>query len=76
MRWSVTIGRFGGTAVRIHLTFLLLLLWIGFSAWQRGGEAAALDSVLLILPLSARVVLHWRFERGRAERGPVRIGLC
>ena len=30
MRWSLTIGRFGGTAVKIHVTFLLLLAWIGF----------------------------------------------
>ncbi len=58
MRWSVTIGRFGGTAVKIHVTFLLFLAWIGFSAWQHQGAAAARDSVLFIVLLFACVVLH------------------
>ena len=58
MRWSLTIGRFGGTAVRIHVTFLLFLAWIGFSAWRQQGAAAALDSVVFIVLLFACVVLH------------------
>ena len=37
MRWSLTLGSFKGTAVRIHVTFLLLLAWIGFSAYRSGG---------------------------------------
>ena len=40
MRWSITIGRFGGTEVKIHITFILFLAWIAFSAWSRGGPAA------------------------------------
>ncbi|MGA2493961.1 MAG: site-2 protease family protein [Roseiarcus sp.] len=58
MRWSLTIGRFGGTAVKIHVTFLLLLAWIGFSAWQQGGPAAAGDSLIFIILLFVCVVLH------------------
>ncbi len=58
MRWSLTIGRFGETAVKIHDTFLLLLAWIGFSAWQQQGAAAARDSAVFILLLFACVVLH------------------
>ncbi len=58
MPWSITIGRFGGTAVRIHITFLLLLAWIGFSAWQKGGLPAAIDSLLFIIALFVCVVLH------------------
>jgi Zn-dependent protease/CBS domain-containing protein len=58
MRWSVTLGRFGETAVRIHITFLLFLAWIGFSAYQRGGAAAARDSVLFIVGIFTCVVLH------------------
>ncbi len=58
MGWSVTIGRFGGTAVRVHLTFLLLLAWIGFSAYQHGGAVAARDSVLFIVAIFTCVVLH------------------
>ena len=58
MRWSLTIGRFGGTAVKIHVTFLLLLAWIGFSAWQQGGPASARDSLVFIILLFVCVVLH------------------
>ena len=48
MSWSLTIGRFGATTVRVHLTFFLLLAWIGVSAWQKGGlprRAAACSSL-------------------------------
>jgi Zn-dependent protease/predicted transcriptional regulator len=58
MRWSITIGRFGGTEVKIHITFILFLAWIAFSAWSRGGAAAALDSTLFIVLIFACVVLH------------------
>jgi Zn-dependent protease len=58
MRWSITIGNFAGTAVKIHITFILFLVWIAFSAWSRGGPAAALDSTLFIVLLFACVVLH------------------
>ncbi len=58
MPWSVTIGRFGETAVKIHITFLLFLVWIAASAWARGGWSAALDSTLFILLLFLCVVLH------------------
>ncbi len=58
MRWSVTIGSFKGTAVRIHVTFLLFLAWIGFSAYARGGAVAARDSVLFIVAIFTCVVLH------------------
>ena len=58
MRWSINIGSFAGTAVKIHITFILFLAWIAFSAWSRGGPAAALDSTLFIVLLFACVVLH------------------
>ncbi len=58
MRWSITIGSVGGTAVKIHITFILVLAWIAFSAWSRGGPAAALTSTVFIVLLFACVVLH------------------
>ncbi len=58
MSWSLTIGRFGATTVRVHLIFFLLLAWIGVSAWQQGGVPAAGDSVLLIVLIFGCVVLH------------------
>ena len=48
MPWSVTVGRFGGTAVKIHITFILLLVWIAVSAWARAARRAALDSTVFI----------------------------
>jgi Zn-dependent protease len=58
MSWSVTIGRFGATTLRVHVTFFLLLAWIGVSAWLKGGAPAARDSVLFIALLFGCVVLH------------------
>jgi len=58
MGWSFPIGVFMGTVLRVHVTFLLLLAWIGGSAWFVGGPQAALESVLFILLLFACVVLH------------------
>ncbi len=58
MGWSITLGRFFGTAVRIHLTFLLFLAWIAFSAYQRGGAAAARESILFIVAIFTCVALH------------------
>src|SRR5208337_4992697 len=58
MLWSIPVGRFGGTEVKIHITFLLLLAWIAFSARGQGGARAALDSTLFIVLIFACVVLH------------------
>jgi Zn-dependent protease/CBS domain-containing protein len=58
MTWSLTLGRFGATTVRVHLTFFLLLAWIGVSAWQKGGLAAARESVVFIVLIFVCVVLH------------------
>ncbi len=58
MSWSVTIGRIGGTYIRVHLTFLFLLAWIGISAGLRGGVTGALASLVFILLLFSCVLLH------------------
>jgi len=58
MRWSFQIARIAGTEVRIHVTFLLFLAWIGFSYYQVGGAAAAIPGVLFIIALFACVLLH------------------
>lgn len=58
MSWSLPIGRFGPTLLRVHVTFFLLLAWIGLSAWQRGGVPAARDSLLFIVLIFTCVVLH------------------
>jgi Zn-dependent protease/CBS domain-containing protein len=58
MRWSVKIARVAGTEVRIHITFLLFLAWIGFSYYRVGGAAAAIPGVLFLLALFGCVLLH------------------
>src|SRR5208283_3763602 len=58
MPWSITVGRFGGTAGKIHITFLLFLAWIAFSAYARNGWSSALDATLFIVLIFACVVLH------------------
>jgi len=58
MRWSVKIARVAGTEVRIHITFLLFLAWIGFSYYYVGGAAAAIPGVLFVLALFGCVLLH------------------
>jgi Zn-dependent protease/CBS domain-containing protein len=58
MTWSFKIGTFGGTEVRVHVTFALLLLWIWFVHYQIGGSPAAWQGVLFILAVFLCVVLH------------------
>ena len=48
MGWSIKLFDVAGTAVRIHLTFFLLLAWIAAIHWTRGGAAEAIDGVLFI----------------------------
>ncbi|MEX2129422.1 MAG: site-2 protease family protein [Xanthobacteraceae bacterium] len=58
MGWSVTVGRVAGTAIRIHVTFLLLLVWIGFIYYRQGGPEAALEGVVFVALLFLCVLLH------------------
>ncbi len=59
MRWSIRLGRWFGTEVYLHLTFLLLLGFVGFSSWASSRDAGqALDSVLFYVALFACVLLH------------------
>jgi len=58
MKWSITVASVGGTRIKIHLTFLLLLVWIGLSYYARGGSSAAFEGVGFILTLFLCVLLH------------------
>lgn len=58
MGWSIRLFNVGDTAVRIHLTFFLLLAWIAAIHWTRGGAAAAVDGVVFIVLLFACVLAH------------------
>ncbi len=58
MSWSFPIGRLLGSQLRVHVTFLLLLGWIGWTAFGQGGMTAAVDSMLFVLALFACVLAH------------------
>src|SRR5262245_49349810 len=58
MGWSIRLFNVGGTAVRIHLTFFLLLAVYAWIGWQQGGAPAAIDLVTFIVLLFVCVVLH------------------
>jgi Zn-dependent protease len=58
MSWSFRIARIAGIDVRIHFTFFLLLAWIGFAHYSRGGAPAALQGLIFICILFLCVLLH------------------
>ncbi len=58
MSWSIPIGVVGGTVIRIHVTFVLLLLWIGIAQYAQGGAQAAVQGVAFVVLVFVCVVLH------------------
>jgi Zn-dependent protease/CBS domain-containing protein len=58
MGWSLTIGSVAGTAIRIHVTFLLFLAWIFGVSYFSGGPQAAWSGLLFMVLLFLCVLLH------------------
>src|SRR5438876_7848698 len=58
MSWSLPIVRIAGIQLRIHITFLLLIVWLAFGYYSQGGSAVAASRVIFILLLFLCVVLH------------------
>jgi Zn-dependent protease len=59
MKWSWNVGRFAGIDLKIHLTFVFLLVWIAFGTLMAGGDmTTVIGDVLLILALFLCVILH------------------
>ena len=58
MGWSVSIGSIAGTAVRIHITFVLFLIWIFVASWVQGGPEAAWNGLAFLILLFACVLAH------------------
>src|SRR5882762_1163243 len=58
MGWSIPIARIAGIQLRIHVTFLLLRVWLGFGYYSAGGSAVAVARIIFILLLFLCVVLH------------------
>jgi Zn-dependent protease len=59
MKWSWTVGSIFGIKLRIHWTFLLLLIWVGtIYGRAEGGLPAAARGIGFILAVFGCVVLH------------------
>jgi Zn-dependent protease/CBS domain-containing protein len=58
MRWSLSLGSIGGTLIRIHVTFLLFLVWLGAIYYRQGGATAAWQGIALIVLIFLCVLLH------------------
>jgi len=56
--WSIRVATIAGTEVRIHLTFLILLAWVGWIAYSQGGLGTALGSMGFIASIFLCVLLH------------------
>ncbi|HUU25317.1 MAG TPA: site-2 protease family protein [Methyloceanibacter sp.] len=58
MRWSLNVGSIAGTAIRIHITFLLFLVWLGTIYYRQGGAEAAWQGTIFIVLIFVCVLLH------------------
>lgn len=72
MGWSFKIGRLWGIALKVHVTFFLLLAWAAAEGYSAGGTPGAVGSVFVILAVFACVILH---ELGHA-RMAARFGVA
>lgn len=58
MKWSLEVTRLFGIPVRIHLTFVLLLLFVATAGPREGEVGSSLNGVLTIVLVFACVVVH------------------
>jgi Zn-dependent protease len=59
MRWAWKIAKVGGIELRVHVTFLLLIGWVGFEGYLKDRTLGlAFGSVLFVLAVFAAIVLH------------------
>jgi Zn-dependent protease len=59
MTWSWKLARIAGIDVYVHVTFVMVIVWIGVIYWtQHQNPGAVIEGVGFILALFACVVLH------------------
>lgn len=58
MTWSFSLGRLLGSELRVHVTFFLLLAWVGLAAYDSAGWAGAVENIAFVVALFACVVAH------------------
>jgi Zn-dependent protease/CBS domain-containing protein len=58
MGWSFPVGRVLGISVRLHVTFVLLLGFIGYGGFIQAGPSGAIWSLAWLCSIFACIVLH------------------
>src|SRR5262249_22302721 len=58
MSWSVNIGSIAGTAIRIHVTFILLLAFFFFVGLANGSLSDAVNTLVFVVLVFACVLAH------------------
>jgi len=58
MRWSFEIARVFGIPIKVHITFILLLVFVALAGGGEGRQLAGLSGVILICLVFVCVVLH------------------
>jgi Zn-dependent protease len=75
MRWSIKLARVKGIDIKVHLTFVLILIWAAYR-WgvsMRAGSRGALYGIVVILLLFVCVTLHELAHSLTAMRFGVRV---
>ena len=72
MNWSFTLGTFGGTQLKVHATFFLLLVWVVAAGSIAEGVFAALLNMAFILSIFGCVILHEFGHAAMARRFGIR----
>tara|TARA_R110002096_G_scaffold238581_19_gene430230 strand:+ start:10703 stop:11860 length:1158 start_codon:yes stop_codon:yes gene_type:complete len=58
MAWTFPVLRILGTQLRVHVTFFLLLAWVGIATYAQSGWEGAVYGIAFILALFVCVILH------------------
>jgi Zn-dependent protease/predicted transcriptional regulator len=58
MRWSIPIGRVSGITLRLHVTFLLFLAFIGYGGFREGSWSGAAWAVGFFSLIFVCIALH------------------
>jgi Zn-dependent protease len=72
MSWSFAIGRLTGIQIRVHVTLLLFLGWVGLSDGLAGGWREAVAGVTLLCMVFGCILLHELGHAWAARRFGIR----
>ena len=59
MKWAFKIARIAGIDVKVHSTFFLLIIWLGYSYWvSQQSVSAVVNGLVFVLLLFLFVMMH------------------